>query len=66
MLQGRVQSPVVIGNVQPMPAIGTQEVTFGNFDESQAVSEFEIGLSIDLTVHVELYQSPSIKVPERN
>jgi hypothetical protein len=49
-----------------MPAIGTQEVTFGNFDESQAVSEFEIGLSIDLTVHVELYQSPSIKVPERN
>ncbi|KAH7241985.1 fungal-specific transcription factor domain-containing protein [Fusarium tricinctum] len=56
MLQGRVQSPVVIGNVQPMPAIGTQEVTFGNFDESQAVSEFEIGLSIDLTVHVELDQ----------
>jgi hypothetical protein len=56
MLQGRVQSPVVIGNAQPISAIGTQEATFGNLNESPEVSQFEAGLLIDLTVHVELYQ----------
>ncbi|SPJ72003.1 uncharacterized protein FTOL_01731 [Fusarium torulosum] len=56
MLQGRVQSPVVAGNVQPISAIGTQEATFGNLNESPEVSQLEVGLLIDLAVHAELDQ----------
>lgn len=55
ILQDRRQSPVVIGNAQPMSAIGTQEAIFGNLNESPEVSQFEIGLPIDLAVHAELY-----------
>ncbi|CAJ0550729.1 Ff.00g106590.m01.CDS01 [Fusarium sp. VM40] len=56
ILQDRMQSPVVIGNAQPMSAIGTQEAIFGNLNESPEVSQFEIGLPIDLAVHAELDQ----------